>query len=262
MAPHPETTPVPSSSPTTSPARQPKKPPCHPPCPPCPPCPPGPSHFALPTLRLEIRQLTHPGANLALNCVNPAETLATAARNVLRLLYSSPASPTTTAPPTRSVTLILRDMPGVAYATGIELDGDHKEIHLSLDHVLNTSRDRTAQEITGVITHELVHCLQWNGFGTCPSGLIEGIADWVRLNCDLAPPHWKKEPAHNWDAGYQHTAYFLNHLEVTLGDGFVRALNEKLRIEKYAEHKFWMELTGRTVHDLFTEYVEGLQDER
>jgi hypothetical protein len=44
-----------------------------------------------------------------------------------------------------------------------------------------------------VLTHELVHCYQWDAEGTCPGGLIEGVADWVRLNCDLSPPHWKKE---------------------------------------------------------------------
>jgi hypothetical protein len=38
-----------------------------------------------------------------------------------------------------------------------------------------------------------VHCLQWDAHKTCPGGLIEGVADWVRLNCDLSPPHWKRE---------------------------------------------------------------------
>jgi hypothetical protein len=150
-------------------------------------------------------------------------------------------------------------MPGVAYTTGMELDDDHKEIHFSLNHISNTGKDRTAQETTGVIIHELVHCLQWNAFGTCPGGLIEGIADWVRLNCDLAPPHWKKEVVEKWDAGYQHTAYFLEYLETTIGTGFVRRLNEKLRIEKYDSHRFWIELAGRTVDELFAEYVATIK---
>ncbi|KAG8425086.1 hypothetical protein J3458_001826 [Metarhizium acridum] len=248
MRPHPETSAVPSSFPTKTPATDPKEPPCA-----------QSQDFTLPRLRLEIRDLAHPGANLALASVDAAETITTAARNVLRLLYTSPASPTTTPPPTRSVTLILRDMPGVACTTGTELDDDHKEVHFSLNHIAGTSRQRTGQEIAGVITHELVHCLQWNAFGTCPGGLIEGIADWVRLNCGLAPPHWKRDDvADRWDAGYQHTAYFLDYLERTRGDGFVARLNEKLRIEKYSERKFWIELTGRTVGDLFADYVESL----
>lgn len=150
----------------------------------------------------------------------------------------------------------------MAYATGIELDDDHKEIHFSLNHIVNTAKDRTGREITGVVTHELVHCLQWNAFGTCPGGLIEGIADWVRLNCDLAPPHWKKEVVEKWDAGYQHTAYFLDYLEKKIGEGFVRRLNEKLRIERYEEKRFWLELTGRTVNELFKEYVASITGEQ
>jgi hypothetical protein len=74
------------------------------------------------------------------------------------------------------------------------LDNDHKEIHFSLSYISSiTPASRLTHEITGVLTHELVHCYQWDADGTCPGGLIEGVADWVRLNCDLSPPHWKRE---------------------------------------------------------------------
>ena len=75
----------------------------------------------------------------------------------------------------RSVTLHLDDMDGVAYTKGSELDDDHKEIHLSVRHVVN-SKQRVKEEIMGVLVHEMVHCFQCNGKGTCPGGLIEGIA--------------------------------------------------------------------------------------
>jgi hypothetical protein len=94
----------------------------------------------------------------------------------------------------------------------------------------------------GVLTHEMVHCYQYNAFGTCPGGLIEGIADWVRLNAQLSPPHWKKEASGKWDAGYQHTGYFLEYLENRFGTGLIRRMNEKLRIERYEEKKFWTEV--------------------
>ena len=80
------------------------------------------------------------------------------------------------------MTLYLEEMSGVAYTKGSELDNDHKEIHLSLQHVLNAStKDKESQargraETLGVLVHELVHCFQNNGKGTCPGGLIEGIA--------------------------------------------------------------------------------------
>jgi hypothetical protein len=215
--------------------------------------------FDIPKIRLEIRDLSHAGASSFLKAVQAADVLASAIRNVLRCLYSSPSCPTTTAPPTRSVTLILRDMPGVAYTTGSELDNDHKEIHFSLRYIAGIREDRLAHEITGVVTHEVVHCYQHNAFGTCPGGLIEGIADWVRLSCSLSPPHWKRHADGDWDAGYERTAYFLEYLEDRFGEGTVRRMNEKLRIQRYHQKQFWTELVGRPVEQLWGDYREKLK---
>jgi hypothetical protein len=219
--------------------------------------------FSLPKLRLEVRDLNHAGAETFLESVIASTALATAVQSVLTLLYHTPDYPTTTVPTTRSVTLILRSMGGVAYTTGTELDDDHKEIHFSLDYIHKAiADDRKTDEIMGVLTHEMVHCYQYNAFGTCPGGLIEGIADWVRLNAKLSPPHWKKEASGKWDAGYQHTGYFLEYLERRFGKGTIMRLNEKLRIEKYHEKKFWTGLCGRPVEQLWGDYQEYLEKEK
>lgn len=62
-------------------------------------------------------------------------------------------------PSTRSVTLILRSMGGVAYTTGLPIDDFHKEIHLSLDYAQNFLETpiRFRNELIGVVTHEMVH---------------------------------------------------------------------------------------------------------
>lgn len=217
--------------------------------------------FPLPKLRLEIRDLSHEGAQTFLEAVIASKALGDSVRSVLSMLYHSPDSPTTTVPPTRSVTLILRPMPGVAYTTGSDLDGDHKEIHFSLDYIHGIASSRKTDEIMGVLVHEMVHCYQYNAFGTCPGGLIEGIADWVRLNAGLSPPHWKKEATGKWDAGYQHTGYFLEYLEQRFGKGTIRRMNEKLRIHRYEEKKFWTELLGRPVEQLWGDYSEAVEKE-
>ncbi|KAK3990026.1 peptidase of plants and bacteria-domain-containing protein [Cladorrhinum sp. PSN332] len=225
-------------------------------------CPPTPPSFQKPKLRLEIRDLDHPGSSKFLSSINLSSVFSTAVNNVLRLLYHSPSSKDTHPPPTRSVTLILRDMDGVAYTTGSDLDNDHKEIHFSLSYINNIKpTSRLGHEITGVLTHELVHCYQWNAVGTCPGGLIEGIADWVRLNCDLSPPHWKQEYGGKWDQGYQHTAYFLQYLETRFGEGTARRVNEKLRQHKYKECSFWTELLGSSVATLYGDYVKASKPE-
>lgn len=148
-------------------------------------------------------------------------------------------------------------MDGVAYTTGIDLDPEqHKEIHFSSHYIASISPDRRSHEIEGVIIHELVHCYQYNGHGHAPGGLIEGVADWVRLGAGLAPPHWQKgdEVKGKWDAGYQHTAYFLQYLEERFGEGTVRRLNEGLRTSKYEEKSFWTGILGRPVEQLWEDY--------
>lgn len=213
-----------------------------------------------PKLRFECRQLDHAGSKTFFVSANPATDVATAVSLVLSILYD-PESPDALIPPTRSVTLILRSMSGVAYTTGLEIDNDHKEIHFSLDYirgVVERESARVGHEIQGVLVHEMVHAWQWNGLGTAPGGLIEGIADFVRLKAGLSPPHWKKEPGAQWDAGYQHTAYFLEWIEERYGKGSVRRINAALQSRRY-EEGLWEELFSESVGTLWSEYKASLK---
>ncbi|KAI1136974.1 BSP-domain-containing protein [Hypoxylon sp. FL0543] len=232
----------------------------------------------LPRLRLHIQDIAHEGSSIFLSSVNASTLLPSSIRSIHEHLYPSPSPPTTTTtnstphpntpkpnpPPTRSVTLILRPMDGVAYTTSTDLDQDHKEIHFSLAYISHIPAPRRAQEIAGVVLHELVHCYQWNGRGAAPAGLVEGVADWVRLRCGLAPPHWlpaRGRAPDRWDAGYQGTAYFLQYLEARFGGGTVRRLNERLRAQRYDEKAFWTELLGAPVEQLFEDYKKTLPKE-
>lgn len=60
----------------------------------------------------------------------------------------------------------------------------------------------------------------------------------------------------DWDQGYQHTAYFLQYLDLRFGEGTIRRLNEKLRRHKYKGDAFWPELLGQSVEKLYGDYVE------
>jgi hypothetical protein len=232
-----------------------------------------PSGFPKVKLRLELRDLSHKSTDLFLKNFNSAKDFADLVDIVLKRLYTYPkyedASTKlplpshTRIPGTRSVTLILRDMDGVAYTTGSDLDDDHKEIHLSLsylNHVASQKAGYTArEEILGVVCHELVHCFQWNARGTCNGGLIEGIADWVRLNAGYIPPHWKKEAGQSWDTGYQNTGYFLDWIEKTKGTGSVYMINQALYHKKYDDKTFWNELFEQSADDLWTKYTDSLK---
>ena len=63
-------------------------------------------------------------------------------------------------------------MEGVAYTFGCD---KQKQIHFSLDYIKGSAK-RAHDEIMGVLVHEVVHCYQYDACGTCPAGLIEGIA--------------------------------------------------------------------------------------
>lgn len=210
--------------------------------------------FETPKLRLHLDDLGHDGSSIFLSNIKGNEDLDTQVQNVLNLLYTKECK----RPGTRSITMVLRPMDGVAYTTGTDLDPDHKEIHFNLKYI-NHIKSGHRDEILGVICHELVHCFQWAASGTCPGGLIEGIADWVRLRAGLAAKHWKQEADGKWDGGYQHTGYFLDYLEQRFGDGTVRKINGCLNVDKYDEKKLFGDCChGHGVEDLWKDYKEEL----
>jgi hypothetical protein len=208
---------------------------------------------------------------------------------IVEQLYTPPSSSgkmptsfTPEIPATRSVTVILQDFSGVAYTNGTDIDDDHKEIHFSLsyiNHVCNNNADPLS-ELKGVLTHELVHCYQHTTPPNSkdvpgpPGGLIEGIADFVRLKAGFVPPHWQKPTSakdrpSKWDEGYQHTAFFLAWLEdERIGHGAVGLLNDRLLRLGYLgeakeetrqhESSFWKGLFGVEVSQLWEEYGKYL----
>ncbi|KAL8688843.1 MAG: hypothetical protein Q9218_005345 [Villophora microphyllina] len=218
----------------------------------------------LPTckLRIECHDLTHDGAQIFFSNNQVSRDLASAVSMALSVLYK-PSQSNSHIPPVRSITLILRAMETLAYTTGSELDNDHKELHFSLNYIeklVPKPQYRVKDEIQGVLVHEMVHCWQWYAHGSAPSGLTEGIADFVRLKAGLAPPHWQKEKSKEWDAGYQHTGYFLDWIEGLYGEGSIRRVNEALMNKKYDEETFWTNLLGKHVQELWDDYNKTLPE--
>ncbi|KAK7269888.1 hypothetical protein RIF29_22677 [Crotalaria pallida] len=143
------------------------------------------------------------------------------------------------------VSLFVDDMGGVAYTS-------NNEIHVSASYVGNYSGD-VRIEITGVLYHEMTHVWQWNGNGQTPGGLIEGIADFVRLKANYAPRHWVKPgQGQKWDQGYDVTARFLDYCD-SLQNGFVAQLNKLMRNNGYSD-QFFVQLLGKTVDQLWQDY--------
>ncbi|KAK4694840.1 hypothetical protein P7C70_g8668, partial [Phenoliferia sp. Uapishka_3] len=183
------------------------------------PTPPPKREWPTPPIHLKVADLSHSGAQRFFAAVaDPGlyKVLEGSATIVQRLLYpdelraseerggdetpplllsgTSTYHPPPGPPPIRSITFFLRSFDGVAFTRGSHLDNEHKEIHISTSYIAGISGDevRIKREIEGVLVHELVHVFQWDGEGSCDGGVVEGIADWVRLGAGLGAPHWKE----------------------------------------------------------------------
>ena len=96
------------------------------------------------------------------------------------------------------------------------------------------------------------------GMGSAPGGLVEGVADYVRLRAGYAPPHWKRGRGGRWDEGYDVTGYFLDWIEKRHA-GFVRGVNAVLKDAKWDEGVFKL-ITGSTVDELWKKYRKEMDD--
>lgn len=193
--------------------------------------------------------------------------------------YDLPPPPQKPMPPTpikpwmpqevRAVTLIIRSMDGVAYTTSTDLDSSHKEIHLNIGYIENIKNSNASKpdgnalfvyELRGVVTHEMVHVFQHDARSSCPGGLIEGIADYVRLKSGLGAKHWNPWPAskesrgEKWDEGYQRTAWFLSWVEEQVGKGCIGRLNSEMRRRHWDDGKVWKDVMGDDVEHMWKRY--------
>lgn len=148
--------------------------------------------------------------------------------------------------PPRKVTLIFKEMEGIAGTSG-------DSIAISAKWVREHPDDQ------GMVIHELVHVIQaypkyehvW---------LVEAIADYVRYfhfepKKDLGPIDVKKA---SYRDGYGTTARFLAWAEKKYDKQLVRKLNQALRQTKY-EDKLFDDYTGKSLDDLWKEFVGTLK---
>lgn len=112
-----------------------------------------------------------------------------------------------------------------------------------------------------VVTHEVMHIVQDYGRTNGPGWLTEGIADYVRYRYGVGnqAANWKLPevaPEQSYTNSYRITARFLAWLEEKKKDTIVDQLDLAMRNHEYRED-IWKELTGKTVDELWAEYVSN-----
>ncbi|XP_048131501.1 uncharacterized protein LOC125314089 [Rhodamnia argentea] len=107
-------------------------------------------------------------------------------------------------------------------------------------------------EFTGIVYFMSGLVWEWTGNGNAPTGLITGMADYIRLTAGWRYWGWPRRGSGlRWDEGYATTANFLEFCEL-LRPGFVSDLNAMM-IDSYSDVYFW-ELLGKSVDVLWEEY--------
>ncbi|ORY30248.1 peptidase of plants and bacteria-domain-containing protein [Naematelia encephala] len=116
------------------------------------------------------------------------------------------------------IELKLVDEDGLAWTSDGRMSVSLRWMSNILDETKDGRKDMraAAKEIKGVLLHELTHVIQHDGSGTCPIWLIESLADHIRLQAHLDPPHWRKAGVgkrdKGWEEGYDAGARFLTWL--------------------------------------------------
>lgn len=154
------------------------------------------------------------------------------------------------------VLLVVEEFEGVAFASG-------STIHLSAGYVESYSPGDSAalrREITGVLYHESAHVWQNGDLGDGSAyfgGVVEGIADWVRLKSGWRAAHWTRQRGGSWWSGYEVTAFFLDWIEVNRKKDFVNLLNQKMGQARWS-NDFFRQIAGTGVDQFWGEYQDSI----
>ncbi|BCU10162.1 basic secretory protein-like protein [Microcystis aeruginosa] len=148
----------------------------------------------------------------------------------------------------QKVSITFKNMDGVAFTSGTSI-------------VCSAAWFKAKPDDQGAIIHELVHVVQQYK-GDNPSWLVEGIADYIRWFL-YEPPNRRPHPnltGANYTDSYQTTASFLDFAKIFDKEIVVR-MNAALRQGRYAP-SLWQKYTGKTIDQLWTEYIQSAQKAR
>ncbi|CAN0927013.1 hypothetical protein LINGRAHAP2_LOCUS35652 [Linum grandiflorum] len=140
-------------------------------------------------------------------------------------------------------------------ATKVAYTGGGNEIYFSAEYLENYSGGALRKEFTGVMYREMARVWQWTGGGSGQAnvGLLDGVANYVRMKADLvAESGWVKlGGGDRWDQGGDVTARFLEYCD-GLRKGFVGDLNGRMKASYSVG--YFEELLGKNVEDVWRQY--------
>lgn len=148
--------------------------------------------------------------------------------------------------PPRHVKMVLREMDGVAYASGGEIHGAAKWFRDHPDDV-------------GAMIHELIHVIQsYPRYD--PGWLVEGLDDWARWWI-YEPENRRPQarPGGNYTDSYQRTGAFLAWIEAHRAPGLMAKINNAMRLNTYAP-ELWVRWAGADLDTLWAQYQASFEN--
>lgn len=160
-------------------------------------------------------------------------------------------------PPRRLTITFKKGMPGVANTLGTR-------IHCAEDWF----QQNLEGEAIGAVVHELVHVVQQDARARrgspAPSWLVEGLADYVRwFKYEPEANRPRPNPARaKYTDSYRTTGAFLNYVfETRAQTGVAKTFASAIRNRQYTP-ELWKVQTGRTVDELWADYLKTLAPRR
>lgn len=174
-------------------------------------------------------------------------------RTVCRILYRTAAE----VRPANHITLEIHDYDGVAAKSG---DVGDINVEISSRYLSTVGEARIADEVKGILLHEMTHMYQNDDKPEAKSpylpGMYEGIGDFVRIRAGHSPngaePNDKS--GHWYDKAYTSQAFFWLYVDTKYPD-FVYKLNASMKNDGVP----WSEtsiqtITGKSGDALWTAY--------
>jgi hypothetical protein len=159
-------------------------------------------------------------------------------------------------PPRRLSVTFRKDMRGVAGTSGTRINCG-----------ANWFQRNLKGEAIGAVVHEMVHVVQRyrriRGGTRNPSWMVEGVADYIRwFKYEPESKRPRPDPARaKYTDSYRTTGAFLNYVTETHDKDLVRKFNAAMRQGKYSA-ELWKAYTGKTVDELWAQYVKELENRR
>ncbi len=170
----------------------------------------------------------------------------------------------------RRITYKLRDGGALSYKAG---SPPNLEIGFDLNYLERFAKSHSAEtaadELYGVLCHEVCHCYQRSprgagGYagGTEAFGFIEGGADLARLLTGGFNPRRHPRPGGRWTDGYNTTAFFYLWIKENHDPDFLKNLNRSAKeIRPWSLDAALRKILGKSAEQMWQEYQTHLKGE-